>query len=330
MAATGASGTTAVRYGTMRENVLGLTVVLADGRVIHTGTRARKSSAGYDLTRLLVGSEGTLGVITESHAAAAPAARSGVGGGLRYPAIDGAVNTVIATIQLGMPGRAHRAARRGPDGRHQPVFEARLSRCSRRSSSSSTATRAPRRRSGGQPSRSSPAEHGGPGFEWATQPEDRARLWKARHDACMPRSRSRPGSRAWTTDVCVPISRLADCIAGPRRRTATRPSLPVCLVGHAGDGNFHHAVSRGPGEPGGAGRSQTPQRADGRTGRWRWAAPAAASTGSDSGRCATSAEHGEGLAGHARHQAGAGSRESHESREDPLAVRGSWFARSCK
>jgi len=237
MAATRASGTTAVRYGTMRENVLGLTVVLADGRIVTTGTRARKSASGYDLTRVFVGSEGTLGVITEVSLRLHPLPEAVSAAVCAFDDIDGAVNTVIATIQLGVPvarielldevqidainryaGTAYPVAPtlffefHGQDDRHVADQAA------------AVATIA--------------AERGGRGFEWATRLEDRERLWKARHDALYAALALRPGSRSWTTDVCVPISRLAECVVETKRDHAGAP-FPVCLVGHAGDGNFH-------------------------------------------------------------------------------------------
>ena len=220
MTATRASGTTAVRYGTMRENVLGLTVVLADGSVIRTGTRARKSSAGYDLTRLFVGSEGTLGVITEIT--------------LRLHPLPEAVSAAVCSVRLDRgrrrdrdrddsarrPGRAHRAARRSADRRRQPLLEDDHIRWRRRCSSSSTATAhatSPIRR---KPCRRSPPSAAGRGFQWATHLEDRGRLWQARHDALYAALALRPGSRAWTTDVCVPISRLAECVVETKRDNA--------------------------------------------------------------------------------------------------------------
>ena len=237
MAATRASGTTAVRYGTMRENVLALTVVLADGRVIRTGTRARKSSAGYDLTRLFVGSEGTLGVITEVTLRLHPVPEAVSAAVCSFSSVDGAVNTVIQTIQLGIPvarlelldaiqmDAINRYARttypvaptvffevHGDDEAH---VAARMTEVEELA-----------------------AGHGAQGFQFATRLEDRERLWKARHDALYAALALRPGSRAWTTDVCVPISALAECILETQRDNAGA-SFPVPLVGHAGDGNFH-------------------------------------------------------------------------------------------
>jgi D-lactate dehydrogenase (cytochrome) len=237
MAATRASGTTAVRYGTMRENVLGLTVVLADGTIIHTGTRARKSSAGYDLTRLFVGSEGTLGVITEITLRLHPLPEAVSAAVCAFESIQGAVETVIATIQLGVPV-----------ARIELLDEVQLDAVNRYSKTSYPV--APtlffefhsdsERHVGDQAEavQALAAERGGRGFQWATHLEDRARLWQARHDALYAALALRPGSRAWTTDVCVPISRLAECVVETKKENEGAP-FPICLVGHAGDGNFH-------------------------------------------------------------------------------------------
>jgi D-lactate dehydrogenase (cytochrome) len=237
MAATRASGTTAVRYGTMREVVLGLTVVLADGRAIRTGGRARKSSAGYDLTRLFVGSEGTLGVITEvtvrlnGFPEAVSAAVCG------FASMEGAVRTVITTIQLGIPV-----------ARIELLDEVQLDAVNRYSRTNyalqptlffefhGTSREAVEEHARAVEEIAS--EHGGAGFQWALTTEDRARLWHARHNAFYAAVALRPGARAWTTDVCVPISRLADCILETRRDLESSP-LVAALVGHVGDGNFH-------------------------------------------------------------------------------------------
>jgi D-lactate dehydrogenase (cytochrome) len=237
MAATRASGTTAVRYGTMRETVLGLTVVLADGRIIRTGGRARKSSAGYDLTRLFVGSEGTLGVITE-----VTVRLHGLPDGISaavcpFATMEGAVQTVITTIQLGIPV-----------ARIELLDEVQLDAVNKYSrleyplqptlffefhgtSDRSVAEHA-------QLVQEIAAENGGTDFRWAMTTEDRAKLWRARHDAFWAALALRPGSKAWTTDVCVPISRLAQCIL-ETRKDLQASSLLAPLVGHVGDGNFH-------------------------------------------------------------------------------------------
>jgi len=237
MAATRASGTTAVRYGTMRENVLGLTVVLADGRVIHTGTRARKSSAGYDLTRLFVGSEGTLGVITEITLRLHPLPEAVSAATCAFATMQGAVETVIATIQLGIPvARIELLDETQMDAVNRysktdyPVAPALFfefhSDSQRHVADQAEAVQA------------LALERGGRGFSWATHLEDRERLWQARHSALYAALALRPGGRAWTTDVCVPISRLAECILETKKDNAGA-SFPICLVGHAGDGNFH-------------------------------------------------------------------------------------------
>ena len=237
MTATRASGTTAVRYGTMRENVLGLTVVLADGTVIRTGSRARKSSAGYDLTRLFVGSEGTLGVITELTLRLHPLPEAVSAAVCAFDSIQGAVETVIATIQLGIPV-----------ARMELLDEVQMDAVNRYSKTSYAAAptlffefhsdSARHVADQAEAVQAIAAERGGRGFEFATKLEDRERLWQARHDALYAALALRPGARAWTTDVCVPISRLADCVLDTKKDHAGA-SFPICLVGHAGDGNFH-------------------------------------------------------------------------------------------
>jgi D-lactate dehydrogenase (cytochrome) len=237
MAATRASGTTAVRYGTMRENVLGLTVVLADGRIIRTGTRARKSAAGYDLTRLFVGSEGTLGVITEVTLRLHPLPEAAAAAICAFDTISGAVETVITTIQLGVPV-----------ARIELLDETQMDAVNRYSGMSHAVAPTLLFEFHGDSERhvsdqaqaveAIAAERGGKHFEWATRLEDREKLWQARHDALYAALALRPGSRAWTTDVCVPISRLADCIVQTKDDNSGA-SFPISLVGHAGDGNFH-------------------------------------------------------------------------------------------
>jgi D-lactate dehydrogenase (cytochrome) len=237
MASTRASGTTAVRYGTMRENVLGLTVVLADGRVLRTGTRARKSSAGYDLTRLFVGAEGTLGVITEVtlRLHALPEA-IGVAT-CAFPTIADAVNTVIETIQLGLPvariefmdDRLVTAVNRYAQ-LDLPVHPTLLLEFHGLSESAVAET--------ARLAEQLAAEHYSLGFAWETTAAGRERLWKARHDVYYAARALRPGSDVLTTDVCVPISRLADCIVATRADLDTLP-FPATIVGHVGDGNFH-------------------------------------------------------------------------------------------
>jgi D-lactate dehydrogenase (cytochrome) len=239
MAATRASGTNAVRYGTMRDNVLGLEVVLADGRVIRTGGRARKSAAGYDLTRLMIGSEGTLGVITALTVRLHPLPEAVSAAVCAFPDVDSAVRTVIQTIQLGVPvarielvdGLTVQAINRYSKTtlREAPTlfFEFHGSPAGVEEQARSVAAVA--------------GEHGGQGFEWATRPEERTRLWQARHDAYFACMNLRPGCRGITTDVCVPISRLADCIAGTGADIA-ESGLVAPIVGHVGDGNFHTVI----------------------------------------------------------------------------------------
>jgi D-lactate dehydrogenase (cytochrome) len=237
MAATRASGTTAVRYGTMRENVLGLKVVLADGRVITTGTRARKSAAGYDLTRLFVGSEGTLGIITELTLRLHPLPEAVSAAVCSFESIQGAVETVIATIQLGIPV-----------ARIELLDESQIDAVNRYSRTTFAVAPTLFFEFHGDNDRhvseqaatvqDLATERGGHRFEWATRLEDRERLWEARHTALYANLALRPGARAWTTDVCVPISRLAECIIETKRDNGGAP-FPISLVGHAGDGNFH-------------------------------------------------------------------------------------------
>lgn len=236
MAATRASGTNAVRYGTMRENVLALTVVLADGRVIRTSRRARKSSAGYDLTRLFVGSEGTLGVITEVTLRLYGIPEAISSAVCPFPSLEDAVNTVIATIQMGVPvariellddvtmGAVNRYAKFDYPERPTLFFEF-------HGTDKGVAEQA-------ELVQHIAADFGGTEFLWATRPEDRSRLWQARHDALYASLALRPGAKAWTTDVCVPISRLTECISETKRDVAALP-FPSAMVGHVGDGNFH-------------------------------------------------------------------------------------------
>ncbi|MCW2248932.1 D-lactate dehydrogenase (cytochrome) [Azospirillum fermentarium] len=236
MTATRASGTNAVRYGTMRENVLGLTVVLADGRIIKTGGRARKSAAGYDLTRLFVGSEGTLGIITEVtlRLYGIPEAVSAAVCGFKD--IRGAVDTVILTIQSGVPvariellDEVQMGAVNAYSKLDYPVaptlfFEFHGTGRGVQEQAEMVAAIA--------------KDNGGMEFQWATRPEDRSRLWQARHDGYYAALALRPGSKGWPTDVCVPISRLADCILETKKDIAESGMLAP-LVGHVGDGNFH-------------------------------------------------------------------------------------------
>ena len=236
MTATRASGTNAVRYGTMRENVLALEVVNARGEVIRTGTRAKKSSAGYDLTRLMVGSEGTLGVITEITLKLYPLPEAISAAVCSFPSIAAAVHTVIQIIQLGVPiarcelidagtvrmVNAH--SKLGLREEHMLLMEFHGSPASVKEQAETVQELA--------------AEHGGNAFEWATTPEERTRLWTARHNAYFAAIQSKPGCRAVSTDTCVPISKLADCLLDSVAE-ADASGLPYFLVGHVGDGNFH-------------------------------------------------------------------------------------------
>jgi len=236
MTATRASGTNAVRYGTMRENVLGLTVVTADGRIIRTGTRARKSSAGYDLTRLFVGSEGTLGIITEIQLRLYGVPEAISAAVCSFETMEGAVNTTISTIQMGIPVARIElldevqvdAINRYADFDYvlKPTLffefhgtEAWVQEQAEMVKEIST-------------------EEGGSDFQWSTREQEKQKLWEARHNAYYAALAMRPGSKGWATDVCVPISRLADCIL-ETQRDIEESGLVVPLVGHVGDGNFH-------------------------------------------------------------------------------------------
>jgi D-lactate dehydrogenase (cytochrome) len=246
MAATRASGTNAVRYGTMRENVVGLTVVTAEGKVIKTASRAKKSSAGYDLTRLFVGSEGTLGIITEVTVKLYPVTEAMSAAVVNFPSLKSAVDTVIQTIQLGVPvarseyicDRAIRAmnaySKLSLKEAHTLFFEF-------HGSEASVAEQA-------EIVQGIAKENGGQDFEWATRPEDRNRLWTARHNAYFASLQVRPGSRAISTDTCVPISRLADSIIGARK-ILDEADFPTMIIGHVGDGNFHCVMVIDPNDP---------------------------------------------------------------------------------
>jgi D-lactate dehydrogenase (cytochrome) len=236
MAATRASGTNAVRYGTMRENVLGLTVVLADGRIVRTSRRARKSSAGYDLTRLFVGSEGTLGIITEVTVRLAGVPDTIAAAVCSFDSLDGAVNTVIRTIQLGVPiarvellDDVQMDAVNRYSGLAHPVQDTLFLEF--HGSASSV-------REDAALVQQIASELGGGAFAWAVGHEERGQLWAARHNAAYANKALRPGCGMWATDVCVPISRLAECIL--ETKLDLRESfLMAPLIGHVGDGNFH-------------------------------------------------------------------------------------------
>ncbi|MDH3712279.1 MAG: FAD-binding protein [Gammaproteobacteria bacterium] len=236
MTATRASGTNAVRYGTMREAVIALTVVLADGRIIKTGRRARKSAAGYDLTRLFVGSEGTLGVITEITLRVYGIPEAISSAVCTFDTLAGAVDTVIMTIQMGVPV-----------ARIELLDELQIDAVNKYSDLSLTV--APTLFLEFHGSEASVAEQaqtvgeiaageGGKDFAWTTNTEERNKLWQARHDAAYANKAARPGAQLWATDVCVPISRLAECIL-ETRRDIDESNLFAPIVGHVGDGNFH-------------------------------------------------------------------------------------------
>jgi len=246
MSATRASGTNAVRYGTMRENVLALEVVTASGEVIRTGTRARKSSAGYDLTRLMVGSESTLGVITEVTVKLYPQPESVSAAVCTFASIADAVATTIEIIQLGVPiarcelldANAVRAV-----NRHDKLTlrEAPMLLMEFHGSEAGVKEQA-------ETVQAVAREHGGQDFQWATTPEERTRLWTARHHAYFAALQLKPGCRTVTTDTCVPISRLAECIALAVDE-ADAAGVMYYIVGHVGDGNFHIAYLIDPNVP---------------------------------------------------------------------------------
>lgn len=236
MAATRASGTNAVRYGTMRENVVSLTVVTAQGKVVRTSRRARKSSAGYDLTRLFVGSEGTLGIITEVTVKLYPQPEAVSAAVCNFPTVHDAVQCVIQTIQLGVPvARVElmdaNAVMAGNRYAKLTLRETPLLLFEFHGSEASVKEQA-------QTVQELAKDCGGMDFEWAERPEDRSRLWTARHNAYFAGLQLRPGCRASTTDVCVPISRLAECI-DEATKLLEKASFPSTIVGHVGDGNFH-------------------------------------------------------------------------------------------
>ena len=247
MSATRASGTNAVRYGTMRENVLALQVVTADGSVIRTGTRARKSSAGYDLTRLMVGSEGTLGVITEVTVKLYPLPEAISAAICSFPSIEAAVRTTIQIIQLGVPiARVelidHNTVRMVNAHSKLTLREEPLLLMEFHGSPTGVKEQA-------ELVQEIASDHDGNAFEWASTPEERTRLWAARHNAYFAAIQSRPGCKVISTDTCVPISRLADCLLDSVRE-ADESGIPYFLVGHVGDGNFHFGYLLDPAQPG--------------------------------------------------------------------------------
>lgn len=236
MAATRASGTNAVRYGTMRDNVLSLTVVLANGEVIRTSSRARKSAAGYDLTRLFVGSEGTLGIITEVTLRLHGIPEAAAAATCCFPDLVSAAEAAIAVIQYGVPiARVELMEKRLVDytnafsglsleGGDTLVFEFHGSGQSVEDQVTTV--------------KDIVADFGGSAFAWATAPEDRSRLWKARHDAFYAVLAARTGSKGWATDICVPISELAGSVA-LARDLVEKAGATAAILGHVGDGNFH-------------------------------------------------------------------------------------------
>ena len=236
MAATRASGTNAVRYGTMRENVLGLTVITSAGELIHTGTRARKSSAGYDLTRLFVGSEGTLGVMTEVTLKLFPLPEAVSAAVCNFPSVDAAVQTTIQLIQMGVPiarcelldANAIRAV-----NKHSKLslHESPLLLMEFHGSEASVKEQA-------ETVQALASENGGQAFQWASTPEERSKLWAARHQSYFAALQTRPGCRCQSSDTCVPISRLAESI-NDSVDEAEASGIPYWIVGHVGDGNFH-------------------------------------------------------------------------------------------
>lgn len=236
MAATRASGTNAVRYGTMRENTLGLTVVTADGSIVKTGTRAKKSSAGYDLTRIFVGSEGTLGIITEVTVRLYPLPEAISAAVCSFSGTAGAVACVIQAMQMGVPlARVEFLDENGVKAinLHDKLGlpEHPLLLFEFHGSQSGVKEQA-------ELLQAIAAEHGALGFEWAVQPEDRSRLWAARHNAYFALLQMRPGCRAISTECCVPISRLAECILDTKA-DCEESDMIYSIIGHVGDGNFH-------------------------------------------------------------------------------------------
>jgi len=246
MVATRASGTNAVRYGTMRDSVLGLTMVLPDGEIIKTGGRSRKSAAGYDLTRLFIGSEGTLGVVTEITLRLAATPEAIAAATVGFATVDNAVNTVIEVIQSAIPV-----------ARIEFMDEAAVDAVNKFSKLS-----LPLRptlflefhgshsgvKENAEAVEAISSAHGGSGFAWVHQAEDRSKMWEARHKAYYASLALRPGSKGLTTDVCVPISRLADCIVATKADLA-KASIPATVLGHVGDGNFHVCFMIDPDKP---------------------------------------------------------------------------------
>jgi D-lactate dehydrogenase (cytochrome) len=250
MSATRASGTNAVRYGTMRENVLNLTVVTPQGQVIHTAKRAKKSSAGYDLTRLYVGSEGTLGVITEVTVKLYPVPEAMSAAICTFPSVDAAVQATIAVIQLGVPVARVEILDKyavAAVNKHEKMQLAEQSMLLFEFHGSAASVREQ-----AELVQAITREHGGNDFEWADKPEDRSRLWKARHNAYFALLQMRPGCRSVSTDTCVPISKLAECFnetVDELEALQAEHGIPYGIVGHVGDGNFHVLMLIDPAKP---------------------------------------------------------------------------------
>ena len=246
MASTRASGTNAVRYGTMKENVLNLTAVLADGTIVKSGNRARKSAAGYDLARLIIGAEGTLGIITELTLRLFGIPEAVSVAVVQFPSIKSAVETATATVQSGIS-----------IARLELLDTAQMQACINYSALDYKPAPTLFLEFHGSPTmvreqaemvQLLAEENDGEGFQWADNAEERTKLWQARHDALYAALASRPGSKAWSTDVCVPVSNLAQCIE-ETRKDIEKAKVPATIVGHVGDGNFHVIFLLDPGEP---------------------------------------------------------------------------------
>jgi D-lactate dehydrogenase (cytochrome) len=246
MVATGASGTTTVRYGAMRENVLSLVVVTADGEVVRTRSRARKSSAGYDLTRLLIGSEGTLGLITEATLRLQPTPEAMTAAACAFETLDGAVDCVIEVLANGIP-----------IARIELLDDVQIDAVNRHADMHLDIAPTLFLEFHGSPGevdaqarevKAIAAGHGGRDFAWAADERERRDLWRARHGAYDAARALRPGAQGFTTDACVPISRLAECIA-ETKRDVDDSGLIAPIVGHVGDGNFHLAILVDPDDP---------------------------------------------------------------------------------
>jgi len=246
MVATAASGTNTVRYGTMRENLLSLTVVTAEGKIIRTARRAKKSSAGYCLTQIYTGSEGTLGIVTEATVKLHPQPEAVAAAVVNFPDIRSAVDTIIRTIQMGVPlaraelldALAIRAINAHSNTTLNPAPTLFLEFCGSKAQIDEQA----------EVVKELALEHGGGDFQWATRQEERSRLWTPRHHAYFACVQWKPGSRAITTDACVPISRLADCLMETLADVEST-GLVTPLVGHVGDGNFHCLLLIDPNNP---------------------------------------------------------------------------------